>query len=240
MRYGSSRYVIGNHTYPIKKGDLIVTNSDVLHDNLLEKDDYVSYFALGIGDLRLEGLEANHLIDDKSCPVIPAGEHYSAFDHLFKTIYELIASGESGMEETCHYLMMSIISLALHLISEAEPGEEPADISSMITEVRHYLDENYMRDISLKSVGSLFHVSPFHLSHVFKEETGYSLMNYVIRRRIGEAQTLLISTNDSITSIAGRVGFGNPNNFNIQFQKQVGLSPRQYRKIYVAEKKSKK
>lgn len=240
VRYGASRYVIGNHTYPIKKGDLIVTNSDVLHDNLLDKDDYVSYFALGIGNLKLEGLDDNHLIDAKSCPVIPTGDHFSSFDHLFKTIYELIASGEPGTEETCHYLMMSIISLAVHLISTAEPHEEPADISSMISDVRHYLDENYMQDISLKSVGELFHVSSYHLSHVFKEQTGYSLMNYVIRRRIGEAQSLLIATNDSVTSIAGRVGFGNPNNFNIQFQKQVGLSPRQYRKIYVAEKKSKK
>ncbi len=63
-------------------------------------------------------------------------------------------------------------------------------------------------------------------------ETGYSPMNYIIRRRIGEAQTLLITTKLSITEIAGMVGFSNPNNFNIQFQKQVGLSPREYRKTY--------
>lgn len=78
------------------------------------------------------------------------------------------------------------------------------------------------------------------LSHLFKEQTGYSPMNYVIRRRIGEAQTLLITTRDPIGEIAGRVGFANPNNFNIQFQKQVGLSLREYRRVYVSDIRSTK
>ena len=240
VRYGSSRYVVGNKTYPIKKGDMIINNSGVLHDDLLEKEESVAYYALGIGDLKLNGLEENHIIADGICPVIPTEEHYTVFNNMFRAIYEFIVSNEPGTEETCHYLMKSAISLVLHLVHTAESSEESKADSALIADLLHYLDENYMHDISLKSVSEQFHISSYHLAHLFKEQTGYSPMNYIIRRRIGEAQTLLITTKDSITSIAGSVGFANPNNFNVQFQKQVGLSPRQYRKVYVAEGSLKK
>lgn len=237
VRYGSSRYVLDGKTYPIKEGDMIITNAEVLHDDLLEKEDDVAYYALGIGNLLIDGLPENHIIDKSVSPVIPTGDQFALFDRLFGAIYELIASDEPGVEETCHYLMMAAISLVLHLVRTTEVPESLADNPTIITDVRLYLDENYMYDISLKAVSEQFHISSYYLSHAFKEQTGYSLMNYVIRRRIGEAQTLLIGTNYSITDIAGRVGFANPNNFNVQFQKQVGLSPRQYRKMYVVNKK---
>lgn len=233
VRHGSSRYVIDGKAYSIKEGDMIITNADALHDDLLEKEDDVAYYALGIADLKLEGLKDNHFMDEGVCPVLPTGDKYPLFDRLFALIYELIESDEPGVEETCHHLMMSVISMVLHILRESESSEDAKPGSELIDEVRRYLDDNYMHDISLKAVGEEFHVSSYYLSHTFKERTGYSLMNYVIRRRIGEAQTLLITTADSITDIAGKVGFANPNNFNIQFQKQVGLSPRQYRKMYV-------
>ncbi len=55
-------------------------------------------------------------------------------------------------------------------------------------------------------------------------------MHYIVRRRIGEAQLLLVFTKKSITEIASEVGFDNLSHFNVQFKKYVGLSPLAYRK----------
>ena len=77
------------------------------------------------------------------------------------------------------------------------------------------------------------HVSPYYLAHVCKEATGYSPLQYVLRRRIGEAQTLLITTDLPVTRIAAQVGYDNPSHFNAQFSKAVGMSPRTFRKEYV-------
>ncbi|MBQ9322352.1 MAG: helix-turn-helix transcriptional regulator, partial [Eubacterium sp.] len=124
------------------------------------------------------------------------------------------------------------LALLLKIANTTPEAPVISSQSAMIMDIRQYLDENYMNDLSLQSISNEFHISTYYLAHIFKEETGYSPMNYIIRRRIGEAQSLLITTRRSITDIASQVGFSNPNNFNIQFQKQVGLSPRAYRKTY--------
>lgn len=232
VRSGTSRYVIENQIYPLKKGDMIITNSGDLHDEIIGKEDNVSYYSLAIDSLKLPGLRENHLISASECPVVATGEQFEIFNTLFRSIYELLVSNEAEIEETCHYLMMSILSLLLKQIRMQDGGMREESHSSMILNIRQYLDENYMNDLSLQVISDRFHISTYYLSHIFKDETGYSPMNYIIRRRIGEAQTLLITTKLSITEIAGMVGFSNPNNFNIQFQKQVGLSPREYRKTY--------
>ena len=75
-------------------------------------------------------------------------------------------------------------------------------------------------------MGKALHVSPYYLSHVFKEASGYSPTQYLLRRRIGEAHNLLIATDLPMSKIAERVGFETQNYFNLQFSKHVGMPPR--------------
>ena len=231
---GKSKYVVGDHLYSVREGDLIINNCDMLHEDILEEGDSVSYYCISINSLSLKGLPENHLIADDLCPVIPAGPECKLLCRLFRSVFELLSGENPDAEEICHHLMMSIVLLVLKRIrTSAVPLTKSGDISAMVREVKQYLNDNYMNDLSLQLISEKFFISPYHLSHFFKEKTGYSPMNFVNRRRIGEAQTLLIRTKASVTEIAGQVGFSNLNNFNIQFQKQVGMSPRQYRKIYL-------
>ena len=55
-------------------------------------------------------------------------------------------------------------------------------------------------------------------------------MQYINRRRIGEAQSLLIDTGRNMTEIAELVGFGNVSMFSRAFRQVVGCSPSDYRK----------
>lgn len=57
-------------------------------------------------------------------------------------------------------------------------------------------------------------------------------MHYAIRRRLGEAQSLLIMTNRSITDIALSIGFGSQSQFYNIFKKYIGMSPGKYRETY--------
>ena len=66
-----------------------------------------------------------------------------------------------------------------------------------------------------------------------KDISGYSPIQYVIRRRIGLAQTWLISSDLSATQIATMVGYDNTNYFNTLFKRMVGVSPIRYRKQYL-------
>ena len=94
-----------------------------------------------------------------------------------------------------------------------------------------------MDEVTLEEVAEKLGYSVTYISHVFKKATGRTPIQYVIRRRIGHAQTLLISTNYSATQIAGMVGYDNTNYFSTLFSKIVGMSPTKYREFYKEEMK---
>jgi AraC-like DNA-binding protein len=233
VRSGSSTYVVENNYYEIKKGDIIICNSGVLHDEVVEKNDNICSYSLAIDNLQLEGLPKNHLIPNNANPIVHVGEYFEAFNVNLGTIFDLLSSNVEGVEESCHFLMMSVLTLLIEMIKKNENNKVPKiDDSTLGMRIRKYIDVNYSENLTLQSIGDIFYINPYYLSHLFKKQTGYSPLNYIIRRRIGEAQSLLITTNRSIMDISTAVGFNNINNFNIHFMKCVGLSPSIYRKTY--------
>jgi AraC-like DNA-binding protein len=64
------------------------------------------------------------------------------------------------------------------------------------------------------------------LCRFFKRDTGRTLTAYITERRVAAAAQLLIETNLSLLEISYRVGFGNYSNFNRQFKKIRGLTPK--------------
>ena len=73
-------------------------------------------------------------------------------------------------------------------------------------------------------------LSQYHISRAFKRFSGYSPTQYIARRRIGEAQSLLIHTQMPILDIALRVGYNSNSLFSRTFKTIVGRTPVQYRK----------
>lgn len=99
------------------------------------------------------------------------------------------------------------------------------------TEILRYLNTHFATELSLGELSEQFHVSTSHMIHVFKAQFGLTPIQYVIHRRIGEAQQLLRTTTDSAGDIAGQVGMVNRNYFYRMFKRLTGFSPVQYREI---------
>ena len=113
---------------------------------------------------------------------------------------------------------------------------QPVDIFSINDGlIKEYIDEHYTEPMTLQSIANYLNFSPYYLSHVFKEMSGYSPIQYLIRRRIGEAQTLLITTDLPIIRIGEMVGYETQNYFNLQFTKCVGMPPKRFRQNFVVQ-----
>jgi AraC-like DNA-binding protein/mannose-6-phosphate isomerase-like protein (cupin superfamily) len=82
---------------------------------------------------------------------------------------------------------------------------------------------------SLEELASAVTLSQSHFSALFREATGSSPVAYRNARRIALAQQLLVSTDQSIASIADKVGFSTLQQFNLIFHRIVGTTPRVYR-----------
>ncbi len=78
------------------------------------------------------------------------------------------------------------------------------------------------------------HLSSKYFGDMFKESCGLTVQNYINKRRIDFARSLLEKQSSNITEVGFEVGFDDPNYFARVFKKMCGLSPRQYRKMMLS------
>ena len=122
---------------------------------------------------------------------------------------------------------------------EQENNGEPADVEGMkdvenpaqiVARVKKLIAENlsdgsFQRD----ELAAMAHISPGYLGRIFKKETGMSLTDYIIKRRITVAKQLLAKTNLPVTRVSGQVGITYSSYFTKLFKEQVGMTPQEYR-----------
>lgn len=226
---GYGIYTIENNKYIAKKGDLIFYNSGVVHDEFSGDGDDLSTYCLGISNLKLVNLEKNKIIADNYCPIVSAYDDFEDIFNILEIIQKNIDKYSINIAEFSDYLMQALIVKFCNIIEQNGDFKQIKE-PSLATKVKIYIDNNYHDGISLQTIANAVNANQYYLSHIFKEETGFSPMQYVTRRRIGEAQNLLINTKASITEIAASVGYNNSNYFQNVFRKIVGFTPGAYRK----------
>ena len=101
---------------------------------------------------------------------------------------------------------------------------------TLAKKINSYIDNNFMQDINNDSLAFVFNISKEHMMRTYKKETGDTINNYIINKRIKEAKQLLLLSDLSMTEIAFRVGFKNSQYFSNSFKKNTGFSPKDYRK----------
>lgn len=93
------------------------------------------------------------------------------------------------------------------------------------------MEGHYTELIRLESLAERLNYSVSHISAVFKRETNYSLVEYVMQLRMKKAVALLKSTSVPLKEIAASVGYTDVHYFNRLFKRHLGISPGRYRKL---------
>lgn len=92
-----------------------------------------------------------------------------------------------------------------------------------------YIQKNYMNpDVSLNSICSYLNISTSYFSTIFKEVTGETFIEALVRTRMEKAKELLENTTLKNYEIAEKVGFSDPHYFGISFKKMTGKTPTEY------------
>ena len=99
-----------------------------------------------------------------------------------------------------------------------------------VKKISDYLDVHYRQKLTLEDISKAVNMKPSYISHIFKQKTGISPIQYTLQRKFGEAQGLLMDTDLSVNEISDLFGFSNTAHFNAMFKKHVGIPPGQYRK----------
>ena len=229
---GFGTYNIDAFSYVIQEGDLLYYNAGELHEVVSSGDTEIGTYCFGFSTVHFCGLPENHLIAHDIPHVRPS---QGMFRFLRDLAEQILARYDSNPFDqlTVQLLGASLLMLAAQM--PTTPHEERAsDAASQLTaRIKEYIDAHYTEPLRLEDIAQAMSCSVPYLAHTFKNATGYSPIQYAIRRRIGLAQTLLISSDYSATRIATMVGYDNTNYFNALFTRVVGTTPIRYRKKYL-------
>lgn len=110
-----------------------------------------------------------------------------------------------------------------------ELGEQERNTSDMIHTVLEYIDANLQNDLTRENICKAVFISETYLSKLFRKETGVSISEYIVERRIALAKRLLAETNEPISTICVKTGYNFPAHFSKIFRLRTGKTPMQYR-----------
>ena len=111
----------------------------------------------------------------------------------------------------------------------AFPGLKRGDKSKYVLEAMDYIGSHYQDpNISISAIAQDLGISEGHLSHTFKKETDYTLLNYLTRYRVHKAMELLRDCRVKVYEVAAQVGYRDITYFSATFKKVTGVTPSEY------------
>lgn len=152
------------------------------------------------------------------------------YSDIFKNIINEIQQQRFGYDQMIDSYFRQLL---IHISRKKGTSEIKSDsyISTEIELAQHYFDQHYCENINIEEYASLRGMSISWFIRNFKAHTGSTPLQYILNRRITNAQILLESTDYPISEISTIVGYDNQLYFSRLFTKQKGVSPRKYKEL---------
>lgn len=106
---------------------------------------------------------------------------------------------------------------------------QPTFRHHMVNKVIMYINDQLESDLTVENIAARFKISTSHLSRIFREHVGITLVEYLNVRRVEESQYYLRHTNKNITAISDQFHFCNQSYFTRIFKKYTGVTPKHFR-----------
>jgi AraC-type DNA-binding domain-containing proteins len=228
---GIAYYTIDMNTAIARAGEIVIIHPGSLHAVTSSTSDPTRIWVLHAKDFKIKGLEANQLLRNRNSIILSMRDHQEFVESLLYEIRFLYQKRGTYASGIVSFSLCMLIALLYDMQDDAELIINHS-CNPFIQKLMLYLNENYMRKLTLQDIADYFHISTSHLSHEFTKYFSISPINYLINRRLCEAKWKLISSNDSIEEIAFSLGYDNVNHFKNTFMKRTGCTPAKYRELY--------
>ena len=175
------------------------------------------------GNMKLMKARVLELVVVISRAAVEAG---AEMESLLGLNYDFVAElyGVNDFEGLCAWVVR-MLETFLDTVSKGR--EQPA--SAQLNDALSYIRIHHMRNLSLEEVAENVHVSPYYLSHLFREKLGVTFVEYVTGVRMEMAKNYLRHTRLPIAAIAEKLGYDDAGYFGKVFRKYTGVTPKNYR-----------
>lgn len=229
--HGEGVFYIENEKVPVKTDDLIIINPNVEHTEKTFPNNPMEYIVFGVEGLAFSFTEHDQAYG-RGYSFYSYGSDKNQFINFAQLMMHEFQDKKPGFEKVCHGLLEVLLVYISRKQKLSVISESSFQLSKECAIAKRYIDTNYAQDITLDSLADLTHINKFYLAHYFTECIGQSPISYLTERRLAACKELLSSSNLSVTQIATSAGFSSQSYFSQIFNKKVGMSPRQYRKLY--------
>ncbi len=238
---GSVSINISGKDYPVSAGDMIVIPPNVMHHvNILDQSIPYKRFVFWItkeycAELMKQSPDYGYLMQLVSIPKKYI-HHYDviAFNSLQSKVFQLIEEIHSNRFGRAAKISLCVNDLILHLnrtVYEIEHPKSPKEEQSLYQNLLSFIEGHIDEDLSLDLLANEFYVSKYHISHVFKENIGLSIYQYILKKRLALCKDAILA-NSKISETYLKCGFKDYSSFFRAFKKEYGISPKEYQEIY--------
>ena len=229
---GKASFECDRIKHTLVPGDLVVKNAGVLHSEFSSPEEGFEQYCLGISGVKADGMPPNTLVPEGISPVMPTGNAYEYLKSMTAYLYEISSDKTIKSSELTRQAIENELSLINMMIMNAVEISEQSSHSKLVADVMDYIDSHVADSMSLDTLAKQFYVSSYHLAHKFKDEVGCTVNQYILNRKLGEAQERLVFSTDPIKQIAADCGYTNLQYFYSVFKKNTGNTPAEMRHYY--------
>lgn len=215
-----------NSVREIKEDDMVIINPNILHTEVSDPENPLEYIVIGI-----DGIEFSIDNNDFGFSIQNYKEHKEEVLFNLKLITQEVDNSDEYSEVVIDNLLKTVVINAIRRTAVSiNITDDEQEVNNDCIFIENYINVHFREKITLDHLASLTFMNKYYLSHIFKEHTGYAPIEYLLKKRISEAEKLLINTNLSISQISGIVGFGTASYFSQYFKQINDISASAYRK----------
>ncbi len=220
--------VIDDEKYDIHKGDIRFLRPG----QKLYSKKFGDFFSL---HFTLSEIPENKDIDNgffREIPTFMPSYNLKSYINLFK---ELILAGSGNTVEDMLILKYKMNKMLCNLYNTSQSFKKSADMSdksrTIIEKAINFMENNLSENIGLDEISAHVNLHPVYFNRIFSKSIGTPPIGYLKKLRLNKAKALLLTTNLKVVKIAQRCGFATSSYFIVQFRKEFGCTPSEYRAI---------
>ena len=226
-------------TYELQPHDLIIIPENQLHSLTAKDSGHLKRFHLYVSARTLEAVEKLPLIRTPlgfwlhnagschECQIHLDIHQHHAIYQLFQKYFSLVGYGVDILRLS---VLLEIVTLVVQYLQAIAGIQLPPQSDCWATKVINYINEHFYESLSLTEIAQALFVSRNYVNSCFKAETGMTVHQYIIHRRVEKAKKVLHAQDTTPKEAFIASGFGDYSHFVKAFKKEVGVTPLQYKK----------
>jgi AraC-like DNA-binding protein len=237
---GDVTYIIEGKSYKLKPWDILLVGKNDLHLPIISEATPYERMILWLNPLFLEGHNKNNcdllscfqLASERKLNLIRlSSKHINSLKQNLSDLEEEIQDKAFGSTILRNALFLQFMVKINRLFFGMDVNKNTDDIKydGRIENILSLINSNLDKDLSIDMLSKAFYLNKYYLMHLFKEETGYTIYSYILKKRVIKASDL-IKSGMQAGEVCAQCGFGDYSNFVRAFKREFELSPKQYYK----------